>query len=96
MKYQSIEGVIYHLEEFSAEERQLFDAMYQAAQEAGNWVSFVDGWQYQVTNLVLKLRGSYDPNHRMVDIKRDLMVRIGVRTAEMKQPEIPYPDPILE
>lgn len=95
MKYQTIEGILYDVEELSREERELFDLMYKDSLTMKHWTSILARWGRPVESLVTRTRGFYDTTHPLVRIELDLLARVGVRNEQLSSERV-YPDPIIK
>lgn len=98
MKYQTIEGKLFDLDTFTKEEKQLFDDLYAYAQHIGHWTSLMQPHIYHgdIVNRAKKSLGTKWQDYSLYKINMDLIARTGVRLGNFKQPEAPYPDPIID
>ncbi|MBI5797358.1 hypothetical protein HZA98_00455 [Candidatus Woesearchaeota archaeon] len=98
MKYQTIDGIIYDIEAFTSEEKKLFEGLYNYSLTAPHWSSVMQPHIYHraVIETAMAAIGERWQEHPLYRINLDLMSRIGVRHGDLKQPEKPFPDPILE
>lgn len=98
MKYQTIDGIIYDIGAFTPEEKELFNEMYKYSLTAPHWSSVMQPHIYHraVIERAKATIGERWQEHPLYRINLDLMSRIGVRHGDLKQPEKPFSDPILE
>jgi len=98
VKYQTIEGILFDLDTLSEEERKLVDDMYRYSLTARSWTNIVQPHIFHgdVIQRSKKAAGANWQQYPLYQINMDLMGRIGVRTGELRQPEKPYPDAIIE
>jgi len=83
MKYQTVDGEVYDLDDMLPAERQIFDWMYEESISSQSWPAFVDTWNPSVISEVKKNPKYHWQSNPLYRIKMDLMGRIGVRTGEM-------------
>lgn len=91
-------GKIYDLNTFAPDERRLFNDLYKYSQTAESWMSLVQPhiFHRDIIDRAQKALGPDWQEWPLYRINLDLMGRIGVRTGEFRQPDLPYPDPIRE
>lgn len=98
MKYQTLDGIIYDIDTFSEEEKRLFHVMYNFSLTAKSctWMAEPESYRREIIDRAQTTLKENWQEYPLYKISIDLLGRVSIRTGEAKQPETPYPDPLLE